>query len=171
MTQNQRMQKRRSFISLLALCLLISACVSVNIGPKKATRSEKVSFREPQSPFQALSGTKADHAWQNKGNGNSISYFSTCNDPSDPPLDAVQREMFSDIENQTVLKNEARNFNGREALMSEIEGLVDGVKTRIDLMVFKKNDCIYSISYVGVAKSFAQDMSAFTQFLENFRAP
>src|SRR5690348_17044575 len=77
---------------VVVITMATSACVSVNLGPKGAERSRNVEFQAPGSPYTALKDTRADGAWQNTKNGNSISYFSTCNDPADPPLETVARE-------------------------------------------------------------------------------
>jgi hypothetical protein len=62
-------------------------------------------------------------------------------------------------------------FNGREALSNEVEGLVDGVRTRIHAVVFKKNNCLYTLSYIGVAPAYPKDHPHFDEFLRSFKAP
>jgi hypothetical protein len=59
----------------------------------------------------------------------------------------------------------------REGRRVHAAGKVDGVPTEIDLLAFKRNHCIYILSYVGVKKAFTEDRSAFTKFIEGFRAP
>ena len=61
--------------------------------------------------------------------------------------------------------------NGREALETEVEGKLDGVMTRIRALVFKKNGCTYTISHIGVPRTFEEDRGRFTEFLGNFQAP
>jgi len=148
-----------------------SGCVSVNIGPGKTERSADVTFAAPSTPFEPIDGSKADGAWQNRKNGNTISFLSTCNDPADPTLEAVARELFTDLRDAKTITSETTTFNGREALLTEIEGRVDGVLTRIRALVFKKNACLYTLSYIGVARSFGEDRVGFDRFLKGFQAP
>lgn len=155
---------------LLACMNLLSGCVSVNFGPKKPEHSKGVEFSPPGNPFQAIVG-KADRAWQNKENGNSISFLSSCDDPADPALDIVMQDLFADMKDLKVLKSENTTFNGRASLSSEVEGMVDGVPTRVHAVVFKKNNCLYTLSYIGVAKAYGQDRDRFEQFLKGFKAP
>jgi hypothetical protein len=155
----------------ITLVFFFSGCVSVNVGPKKASKAEGVRFETPASPFAALNSEGADKAWLNKTNGNTIAYQSTCNDANDPPLDAIQSEILSVFGNVKIEKTATTEFNGREALRTEAEGVVDGVKTRTELLIFKKNDCTYTLSYVGVAKRFAEDQARFAQFVQSFGAP
>jgi hypothetical protein len=153
------------------LTLATSGCISLNIGQQKGERSSGVRFDPPGFPFQPLEGGRADGAWQNRQNGNSISYLSSCDDPSDPALDLVMRDLFADFKDMKSLKRETTQFNGREAEVAEVEGLVDGVRTRVHAVVFKKNNCLYTLSYIGVAPSFEADHGRFEQFLGSFRAP
>ncbi|MES2854684.1 MAG: hypothetical protein V4692_02420, partial [Bdellovibrionota bacterium] len=81
-----------------ALSLAVaSGCVSVKLDTKTATKARDVKFQEPAAPFQELTNPAADKAWQNKDNGNTISYLSTCNEQSDPALEMVAREMTGDL--------------------------------------------------------------------------
>jgi hypothetical protein len=57
---------------------------------------------------------------------------------------------------------------GRRVLAS---GKVDGVPSLIDLLVFKRNTCIYILTYVGVKSAFNENRGDFNKFLESFRAP
>ncbi len=159
------------FIGIVLCALVCTACVSVNVGPKKASKADGVKFQAPGSPFGSLNSEGADQAWLNKNNGNTIAYQSTCNDPNDPPLDAIQNEILSVFNDVKIEKTSTTQFNGREALSSEAEGVVDGVKTRTELLIFKKNDCTYTLSYVGVAKRFSEDQARFAQFVQSFGAP
>jgi hypothetical protein len=159
-----------TFLALLALCAT-PACVSVNIGAKAGSKSKGVTYNPPAAPFENLNDTPADSAWQNKKNGNSISFYSTCNDPSDPPLESVSKDLFVDMSDMKVIRQDLSQYNGREALNMEVEGKIDGVDTRVRSVVFKKNDCIYTLSFIGLPKSFEQDRVRFENFIGSFQAP
>ena len=156
---------------IVATAVALTACVSVNLGPKKGQRSDNVAYKAPAAPFVAIDARGADSAWQNAANGNTISYHSVCNDPTDPSLEDIQKELISALEEARVLRSASTRHDGREALSSETEGLVDGVATRLETLVFKKNNCIYTLTYVGVAKSFPDDLERFQEFLKSFEAP
>lgn len=150
---------------------LFLGCVSVNLGAPKAERSSGVRFNPPAKPFAAFEPRGADQAWKNPENGNLISYLSVCNDPADPGLEAVQSEILAAFDNPQVLRSAEKDFNGRRSLNSEAEGLVDGVKTRLELLVFKKNHCTYSLTYLGLAGRFEENRDQFKIFLNSFEAP
>lgn len=165
----------RSFITAVITTAAVSmtsvACVSINIPPQSTERSSGVVFQPPPSPYSAMKSSRADGAWQNEINGNSISFLSTCNDPADPDLDSVSNEIFAELRNPKIIHSKRIEFNAREALDTEVEGAVDGILTKIHAIIFKKNGCIYTISQVGLASNLAQDRGSFETFLKNFKAP
>ncbi|MES2963531.1 MAG: hypothetical protein V4760_06545 [Bdellovibrionota bacterium] len=158
-------------LALASLSLVFAGCVSVNIGGSKAERSKGVRVSAPSAPFTEIEGSRADGAWKNSSNGNSISYLSTCNDPADPSLETATNELFSDLKAMIVKKQATTTFSGREALDTEVDGKMEGIATRVRSVVFKKNGCLYTLSLVGVAAKFDEDRSKFDQFLTAFEAP
>ena len=182
MNRSERLDRHPGFsagalASLLAAGLVVSltvslpGCVSVEIAGKKADRSTGVQVVEPGAPFVRIASPQADGAWLNKANGNAISYLSTCHDPTDPSLDSAFTELIGSLESPKTIRTATETFNGREALEAEVAGLVDGVRTHVEVVIFKRNQCLYSLSYVGVEKSFAGDRARFQRFLDGFRAP
>jgi hypothetical protein len=155
-----------------ALVILSSGCVSVNLGGGKGPeRSKDVRFEAPGGPFQKLQKTQADAAWQNPANGNSISYLSTCNESSDPGLETATEEMISVLGETKTLTQKSYMFDGRAALDTEAEAKVEGVPTKIRTLVFKKNGCLYTLSLLGVSKTFSDDQKYFDHFVKGFTAP
>jgi len=163
--------RHRIALTQLAMLVALSACVSLNIAPQKGERSRGVHFMPPPRPYLVLKSTTADAAWQNKENGNSISFFSNCNEPSPQSLEAVSRELFLDLRDLKVLRRELRLFNAREALDIEVEGRVEGVPTRVRAVIFQKNGCTYTLSHVGLPTVFETDREFFDGFLRSFQAP
>ena len=170
MTTSRIRQLRISALAL-ALFVLASGCVSVNIGGSKTERSKGVRVTEPASPYREIEGSRADGAWKNPSNGNSISYFSTCNESTDPSLETATNELFADLKNLVIKRQATTEFNGREALDSEVEGKMEGILTRVRSIVFKKNGCLYTLSHVGIAAKFDEDRKTFDGFLQSFEAP
>jgi hypothetical protein len=156
---------------LIGPALLLSACISVNIGPKGPEKSKNVNLTPPPAPYQAVKGVKADGAWQNPHNGNSISYLSTCNEQSDPTLEIATDEMISAFGETKQLSQKKLEFDGRDALDTEAEARVEGVSTKIRALVFKKNGCLYTLSLIGVSKNFAKGVEPFENFVKGFQAP
>lgn len=163
--------KWQNVLSIGLFFTVCCSCVSVNLGPKGPDKSKNVDFKPPHSPYETLKEAPADGAWINKKNGNSISYLSTCNDPADPPLESVSRELMAELRDNKQIRLESLTFNGREALDQENEGKVDGILTRVRSLIFKKNGCLYTLNYIGRSKTFETDRRVFEDFLKGFQAP
>lgn len=159
---------------LILLCLLpflTTACVSVNLGPKPGGHAASVKFSEPPPPFKEMKTDDADKAWQRADNGNTISFTSVCDEPSDPTLETMQASTVSSLQNSKIQKETRGKFNDRESLETLSTGSVDGVSITLRFVVFKRNNCNYTISFVALSKFFETDLPYFDQFLKGFHAP
>lgn len=112
-----------------------------------------------------------DAAWKNPKNGNLISYLTDCHDESDPALDFIVQGALGGLTDLKYDRKDSPMIQGREARRVVASGRVDGVPSKIDLLAFKRDNCIFILSYVGVQKSFAENHSQFERFIEGFRAP
>lgn len=157
-------------LNILAI-IFLGGCVSVNIGNSEAKRASGVQVREPVEPFQKESREDVDASWRHKANGNAISYISDCQDSSDPDLDTIANGVFSGLSQITYDSKEEMEFRRREAKRILAHGKVDGVPTYIDLLVFKKNRCIYILSYVSLPNTYKANKRDFDQFIEGFNPP
>ncbi len=161
-----------SWICNLLCVASLTSCVSVSLSPPdEAKRASGVVFKNPHSRFSKESRQDVDAAWKNNANGNVISYLSDCKDPSDPSLDSILQGVLSGVSELQPVSRQTITHQAREARRVVVSGKVDGVPTMMDLMVFKRNQCIYILSYLGVQSSFAADQSQFNTFIEGFRAP
>lgn len=75
------------------------------------------------------------------------------------------------ISDMEILTTEELMFNGRSARQSIAQGTLDGVPVKMSLLVFKKNNCNFTLSYGGVAKHFSNELKHFDDFKSQFRAP
>lgn len=161
-------------MSLVAMAVIaIAACVSVRLvgNGEGSKRAEGVQIHEPESPFKKESREDIDGAWKNPKNGNMISYLSDCQDSTDPTLDSIVQGALTGLTDLRMDAKESPTIQGREARRVTASGKVDGVASKIDLLVFKRNRCIYILSYVGVAKAFSENHAQFDNFISGFHAP
>ncbi len=166
-----RLMRRSVFVALTSASLVMQGCISVNLGPKGPSKSKNVNVQAPDAPYRQIKGSPADGAWQNPENGNSISYLSTCNEESDPSLEVATEEMISAFGETKQLSQKKLEFDGRDALDTEAEARVEGVPTKIRALVFKKNACLYTLSLIGVSKTFGKGEKPFNDFIKGFQAP
>jgi hypothetical protein len=162
---------RFSTLTVILGFLASASCVSVKLAQPDAKRATGVKFEAPRAPFTADSRKEVDASWQNPNNGNLISYLSDCTDQSDPSLESIVQGALGGLTEMHFDKKETLTMQGREARRVVVSGKVDGVPSQIDMLAFKRDSCIYILSYVGVQKAFAGDHAAFDKFVEGFRAP
>jgi hypothetical protein len=159
------------FLKRAAFLFFLPACVSVSIGPGKPQAAKNVKYKTPPSPYESFESDDVDAGWKNSKKGTSISYKSSCGDALDLPLEGIQQSMLSGIDKVKILRSQRVPYNEREALDCVAKGKVDGVDTKLEIMILKKNRCTYMISYVAVLKSFDSDAPVFQDFLKSFEAP
>lgn len=155
----------------LFISLFLTSCVSVSLGSHEIKRATGVSFSEPSTPFTKQSRKDVDGAWKNSRNGNMISYLSDCQDESDPALDYIVQGALTGVSELKFDKRDDLTIQGREGRRVLARGKVDGVPSAMDLLVFKRDNCIYILSYVGVQSAFGDNREQFNRFVEGFRAP
>jgi hypothetical protein len=156
------------------ICIMIlsmSGCVSVELPNSKTTSAKDVQWKAPGSPFKEIKATNADKTWLSSRTGNTISFLSECGNAADPSLQSLESESLSALGKITPISSRIYDFNGRAARNSVSSGEVDGVPVQLELLVFKKNGCNYTLSYGGVMKQYEAEHKIFEDFKQNFKAP
>lgn len=161
----------QQFFALSVITVSLTACVSVKIGDNEVKRAEEVKYTEPSEPFEKFDAEHVDAAWTNPKNGNALSFLSDCNESGNLPLMHIRKGVVKGIERLKVTRSEEKTYNKRQALYSEVSGHVDGVPSRLSLMIFRKNNCLYILTYVGLQEVFETDKIIFHNFLKEFKAP
>ncbi len=161
--------RRHHLICILAL--FASACVSVELPSSKSRKSTDMIYKAPAAPFEELKSDSADKVWLSTRTGNTISFLSECENSADPSLKQLETDSFSALGSPEIESTAHMSFNGREALQSTATGSVDGVAIKLKLLVFKKNNCSYTLSYGGVAKNFSFELKHFDEFTQGFKVP
>lgn len=160
----------RNHVFVCIMSLLLGSCVSVNLPGRKSVPAKGVEFSAPGAPYRAIKSVNSDKAWLSERTGNTISFASDCGG-ADPSLQQMETESLLALSNLEITSSETLMFNGREARKSVSAGTVDGVPVKLSLLVFKKNNCNYVLSYGGVAAQFDAETSYFENFIARFKAP
>jgi hypothetical protein len=153
------------------LSLTLGACVSVNIPTSSGTPAKDIKYDEPSSPFSSIKVKSGDKAWISSKTGNTISFLSDCNASNDPSLQQLENDTLVVLDKLKILSTKQLDFNGREASATLAQGEVDGVPVKTQLLVFKKNNCNFTLSYGGVLSKFDSEKNYFDKFTESFKAP
>ena len=159
-----------NFILIFSFLFLQNGCVSVEVEEPKADKAENVKYQNPKG-YESFENAPLDQAWKNNKNGNSISFLSECGNSNDPTLEKIREGILSNLGNTKIISETSLKFNGRNALNSTVSSSIDGVDTKSEILIFKKNSCIYVITYVALDPSFDEDLEVFQKFLLEFKAP
>jgi hypothetical protein len=163
--------KRLLNLSAILTLLVCSACVSVDLGLGKAQKADGITFASPTGHFKKISNSTVDSAWQDSVNGNTLAFLSECNSKTDLTLKTIEAENLAALTNIVIVESKDFTYNDRDALRTIVNGQVDGVPVRMEVVIFKKNNCNYTLSFVGREKYFKSDEAQFNNFVEGFRAP
>ncbi len=165
--KNHRLQ----YLILIGLMFCMGACVSVKLPSSTGTPAKDVEYNSPKKPFHEIKVLAGDKAWLSSKTGNTISFLSDCNGTVDPSLQQLQSESLVVLDKLKILQTKNFDFNGREALLTQAQGEVDGIPVKTELIVFKKNNCNYTLSFGGILNNFDDEKKYFDSFSESFKAP
>jgi hypothetical protein len=151
------------------LCLGLAGC-----GPAaKLTGSEyrrgAVAYRlGPLSrDWQRVRSGGADLAFRH-GGGGTIVVSGQCPAQDDAPLDVLTNHLLFGV---TARKEQARQtltLDGREALRTQLAGALDGVTVALDLVVLKKDGCLYDLQLIAGPTVFPDRQPDFSAFVSGF---
>ncbi|MDZ4677645.1 MAG: hypothetical protein SGI74_09070 [Oligoflexia bacterium] len=158
-------------IHILILFLSTSGCAILGSNDDPAVKSVNTKFSPPDSPYEKSNVSSADQVWQSKKTGSTIAVNSMCQKYADLSLKNLEQNILTGIENLKVIEEQDTTFDEREASRILAEGTIDGVPIRIDLLIFKKNNCTYDLAYISRPQNFTVEKPIFEKFLSNFHAP
>lgn len=156
------------FLGLLMLPLLAS-CVSVKLS-SGVEKAKGVVVPAPGGAFEDVRLLPADRAWKSARTGNTISYFTECSSTL-VPLERMRDDYLSNLPESKLVRSENLRHDGREALSSVLEGVVEGIPVKVSLFLYQKSGCRYSLVYTARSSLFDQETAEFSRFREGFSAP
>lgn len=155
---------------LLFFNLFFIGCVSIDLPKNILKKSNFYTYKEPNhKSFKPVDSSNIDKLWMHSENGNSISVISDCSTNDDPSLKQIAQGITSGIQQLQTKSTNFKMYNNRKALFTHFLGDVDGVTSEFDLVVLKKNGCIYTLTHVATKKSYAQTKDVFESFITTFK--
>jgi len=150
---------------------MLNGCISVALPNGKATKAQNLIYAEPGRPFVRIQNSSVDRAWQNSTNGNTIGFLSECNSGIDLDLQVMTSEALHAMTRSEIVEQKELLFAERQGLRTVAIGDLDGVAVQMEILILKKNNCSFSLSYVGRRHHFAENRALFEQFLSGFQIP
>lgn len=157
---------------VMTVCLTAAllGCVSVRLpGQKEVVKSTRVKAEFKASQYEKLNVSWADQAWQHQKTGAIISYFTECG--SDPSLDSLMHEALLALDKFEIESSQEITFNSRLAVERSVTGTIDGVPVNLEILVFKKDSCNYTLSHSSKSDQASISAPDFAEFKKNFKVP
>ncbi len=88
----------------------------------------------------------------------------------DAPLSRLARDLFSHFENRKLGEERSILLDGRSALRLQGNGTLDGVALQMDVVVVKKDFCLYDFVYFSPPASFSRGVRDFEIYFYGFKS-
>ena len=111
-----------------------------------------------------------DLAFMSREGGFLLALNSTCKEHGDAPLEALTQHLLIGFTQREKLESQRIAVDGREGLVSRYVAKMDGVARELDLFVFKKDGCIFDISYIAPQGRGERWRGEFERMVEEFWA-
>lgn len=96
----------------------------------------------------ALDREESDVAWADPA-GSVIQVSARCEADLDIPLEALTLHLLIGFTEREMVGQARIPLDAREALRTRVRAKLDGVPRELDLVVLKKNECVYDFALVG----------------------
>lgn len=137
-------------------------------------RKQQVTLRgyrldAPRGDWKTVNSGSADHAWYNAKIGGTIYVTSSCGSRfQDRSLHDAVNSMTAGIRSEVEPIERQLFLDGREALMLQSKGRLDGVNVQLAVVALSKDRCLYDFVFIARPEEFANGFGEFHQLLHTF---
>lgn len=171
--------------SLLGCCIAIvglTACASGWDGGSVHVRSwqpawkgpsRDATFRvgDPGAGWKPHRESGVQVAWRKTGAPAVIQVRSQCDEHGDSDLASFTDHLRIDFGEWIIERQSAIEIVGREGLRTRVHAKLDGVAVDLELVVLKKNGCLFDLQYIASPSRFEDGMRSFDRVVEGFAFP
>ena len=156
---------------LLVLLASLGGCRRVSFEDSVLSKPD-VRYRVGELPrhWRRVYLEGNDLAFSEEGTGRAFSVNATCKGHDDPSLQVLTRHLLTGFTEREDLGQRLVPMDGREALRSRYRAKMDGVPVELELVVLKKDNCVFDFSYVAPPGMAAERMPDFDALLAGFHA-
>jgi hypothetical protein len=154
---------------VIAVGLLLGGCRSVNMRDGVVVTPD-TRYRVGPIPadWNQVNLKDIDFAWVTNPPAFAFWVNSTCKDYEDVPLVALNRQLLIGFTDVQKLEQRTQKLDGREALVSHYTVKMDGVERELELVVLKKDGCVYDFAYVAPKGGYAARHGQFQALVDGF---
>lgn len=156
----------------LAVALSAAALLPALAGcPKRGSDSAprlKVRYGVLPEAWKPASMDGLDAAWYHAELGSTIGLSVVCDEVGDASLHALAQRQLVGIDHREVLAQGTVPVDGRVAEDWVVKGSVDGVELRLNLVVFRRDDCVVDMNLIAPPHTFEAARADFQGFVTGF---
>lgn len=162
---------RGSLFLRLMVLLAATGCHRVSFEDSVLSKKQ-VDYRIGELPhyWHRVFVEGNDLAFSEADTGRALSVNSTCEGHGDPPLQVLTRHLLMGFTERQEVSQHLISLDGREALRSRHLAKLDGVPVQLELVVLKKDGCVFDFSYVAPPGQAEPRMPDFDHLLAGFHA-
>jgi len=163
---------RLHLTGLVALALWASACAHASYQGGVYRDAEASYHVGDLGPEWRRVDVDADLAFEASSLDAIMQVNATCDPSLDIPLSSLTNHLLIGFTEREGRTEETLPFAEREALFTDVEAKLDGVRRRLRLVVLKKDGCVYDFALVGPPDArFDQGRAGFDAWLTGFSTP
>jgi hypothetical protein len=165
--------------SLVALCVLVAGCAGWrNYGDTYVARNRQreATYRfgvpgQAWRPVRERGFKGVQVAWIEPRSAGVIEIHGQCDEQGDSALHQYTDHLRIDWTDWTVVEQREETLVGRTALRTVVTGKLDGVARSSEILVLKKDGCLFDLRYSTRPDSFERGRGDFDRVVRGFRFP
>jgi hypothetical protein len=110
-------------------------------------------------------------AWRHRHDPAVIQVRSQCEEHGDSSLEQFTDHLRIDFREWEVASQRFITLENREALRTTVDANLDGAPIKLELIVMKKNGCLFDLTYISAPSAFGDGMASFERVLDGFTFP
>jgi hypothetical protein len=154
--------------TLLAACLTLIVACSAGHFDGHVFRKGDVAFRLAQVPpsWRVLEVSDTALAFRDDETTSTVAINGRCGkDAEDVPLRSLTQHLFLQFTERNTQEQGTFELDGREALFSRLDAKLDGVRKYFQVVVLKKDGCVYDFMQIA---NQPQPKEPFVEFVSGF---
>ena len=152
------------FIAVPFLALALCMC------GKPRSNTKPSSFRHGELPggWEATKVAGLAVAFYHEGYGATAGVAPVCDGLTDASLESLAQQELIGLEQREKIEESRVTVDGREAIDWVVKGSMDGVEVVLNLVVFRREGCVYDLNLVSRPDTFEKARSEFRGFVGGF---
>jgi len=156
-------------------CLLLATFLAGSCSSGKSLKGDTFVSKDttykiaaPSEAWKRVDIRDTDLAWVHEDKIGSLLMNSECESVDDAPLLALTNHLLFGMTEREIISQEKTRVSRREGLRTRVKAKLDGVYRMLEILVVKKDGCVYDLVLEGNPQDFETLLPAFENFNQRF---